>query len=160
MRGLILSLMFVIGVGSAAAQDYVPYKNFALRDTSGTVHQLREYVQKNRYVLVEFWASWCYPCRREVEHLRHLRKVYGERGFEIVGVSLDKTDAELKASMAALCIDWPQLTDFRGWHNTAAREYGVEYIPYCVLIDGEGGVVYAGSPDDCIERILADKLSD
>lgn len=150
-------LAFMAGCSVAFSQDCMPYKNFALRDTSGTVHQLREYVQANRCVLVSFWASWCSPCRRETSQLRSLRMKYGKLGFEVVGVSLDTSAEQMAEAMGELSIDWPQLTDLRGWKNCAAREYGVEYVPYCVLISADEGILYTGSVSESMERIIKEK---
>ena len=104
--------------------------DFEMADANGKMHKLSEYVGKGKVVLIDFWASWCPPCRRDMPNMVEIYKQYKNKGFEIVGVSLDsKADAWAKG-VKDLNITWPQLSDLQGWKNAGAALYGVNSIPH------------------------------
>ncbi|MET4104680.1 TlpA disulfide reductase family protein [Hymenobacter sp. UYP22] len=96
---------------------------------------------RGKYVLVDFWASWCRPCREESPNLRKIYGQFHSRGLEIVSVSLDDNRARWHQAIAADELTWYHVSDLRGWQNAAARAYGVRAIPYSVLLDPEGRVL-------------------
>ena len=90
---------------------------------------------------MDFWASWCPPCRRDMPNLVAAYKKYKNKGFEIVGISLDsKADAWAKG-VKDLNITWTQLSDLQGWKNSGAQLYGVNSIPHTVLVDKDGTII-------------------
>jgi thiol-disulfide isomerase/thioredoxin len=103
---------------------------------------------RGQVVLVDFWATWCPPCRAAIPELRELHRRYHEHGFEIVGVSLDFQRSALERSVKENELPWPQIYfDRKGQQDAAnplARRLGVESIPYTLLIDREGKVVATG----------------
>ena len=109
------------------------FTDFEMADVKGEVKKLSDFVGQGKYVLIDFWASWCPPCRKEMPNLVALHKKYKAKGFEIVGVSLD--------SDKALEITWPQLSDLKGWKNEGAALYGVNSIPHVLLVDKEGTII-------------------
>ncbi len=107
----------------------------------GVPISVSEYVTKNKYTLVDFWASWCGPCRAEMPTIVKAYADYHGRGFEVVGVSLDnKRDPWLDA-IEQLNMTWPQMSDLKGWECEGARLYNVRSIPASVLIDQQGIIV-------------------
>ena len=143
-----LVLFFAMAFCPARSQDAMHYRNFALRDTLGTTYQLKDYVDANRYVLVEFWASWCAPCRSVYRSLGANYDRWRSRGLEVVSVSLDTRNDDWIGALRSQNAPWVHLSDLRGWRSVAIREYGVEYIPYCVLVGHDGAVVARGAYDD------------
>ena len=103
--------------------------------------KLSDIVSANKYTLVDFWASWCGPCRREMPSVVEAYKAYKAKGLEVVGVSLDTDMAAWKKAITDLNITWPQMSDLKGWQNAGAALYGVRSIPATVLINQEGKIV-------------------
>ena len=122
-----------------------PYIDFTQADKDGHEVSLKSIIENpaNKYVLLDFWASWCGPCMAEVPHLKEAYKHYKGKGFEIFGVSLDNNrEAWLKA-VSEKKLNWPHVSDLLGWQNTAAAEYGVRSIPSNYLIDCATGTIVA-----------------
>lgn len=117
------------------------FTNFSMEDSDGNMVSLSDYVGKGRYVLMDFWASWCAPCRAEMPNVIEAYKKYGGKELEIIGVSLDsKKEAWLKA-IEELELPWIQLSDLKGWDCIGSKKYGVTGVPATVLFDKEGRII-------------------
>lgn len=123
---------------TSAGKQFV---DFELADPEGKMHKLSEYAGKGNYVLVDFWASWCGPCRGEMPNFVKLYAEYHQKGFEIVGVSLDKDKDAWVNGIAKLGITWPQISDIKYWDCVPAKTYGVNSIPATVLIGPDGKII-------------------
>ena len=113
--------------------------NLILSDTTGTMVQLANL--KGKYVLVEFWASWCGPCRVESPHLRQVYSKYHPLGFEIYGVSLDDKAANWKKAIIKDRMTWINVSDLKGWKSEAAYLYNVNAISANFLLDRDGKII-------------------
>lgn len=105
---------------------------------------LSDYAGKGNYVLIDFWASWCPPCRKDMPNLVDVYNKYKSKGFVIVGVSLDDDKAAWEKGIKDLNITWPQVSDLKGWKSELSGAYGVASIPHTVLLDKEGKIIAKG----------------
>ena len=117
------------------------FTDFEMADPDGKMHKISELVGEGKYVLVDFWASWCGPCRAEMPNVLEAYNKYHEKGFEVIGVSFDeKKDAWIKA-VNQLKMPWLQISDLKGWKCAAAPIYKIDGIPDNILIDPQGKII-------------------
>lgn len=111
----------------------------AFSSPTGEVLKLSDY--RGKYVLIDFWASWCRPCRMENPNVVKLYNQYKEKGFEIYGVSLDQKKGAWENAITMDNISWPQVSDLGGWQSNAAKVYNVSSIPATYLLDPKGVII-------------------
>ncbi|MDR2885155.1 MAG: TlpA family protein disulfide reductase [Rikenellaceae bacterium] len=116
-----------------------PAPGFTMRNAAGRNVSLKDF--RGRWVLVQFWASWCPHCRAEAPALVELYTRFAGSDFEMVGVALDRSRADWLAQIEAGGRTWPQLSDLKGWDSQVAKLYGVSAIPANFLIDPQGRIV-------------------
>ncbi len=113
--------------------------DFTMNDLNGKPVKLSDF--RGKVMLVDFWASWCGPCRRENPHVVELYHKYHAKGFDVLGVSLDKTREPWLAAIEKDGLTWHHVSDLKGWSNSAAQLYGVSSIPATVLVDKDGKII-------------------
>lgn len=136
-----------------------PFVDIKLPAPNGQEIALSDYAGKDKYVLVDFWASWCRPCRMANPHMVKLYNKYKDKGFEIIGVSLDKDKAEWTNAIKADALTWPQMSDLKFWQSKGARLYSVNSIPYSVLLDKEGTILAKDLQPEELEKKLAELIN-
>lgn len=132
------------------------FRDLVEYDPDGNSHKLSEYVGRGKWVMVDFWASWCGPCRGEMPNVVAAYNQYHDKGFEIVGLSFDKDkDAWVKA-IKDWEMPWIHLSDLKYWETVAAGVYSITGIPDNILIDPEGIIVARGLRGDSLQAKLAE----
>ena len=127
---------------------------FSIPDTGGKILSLSSL--RGKYVLIDFWASWCGPCRGENPNLVKAFGQYKTKNFTVLGVSFDdKKDDWLKAIIKD-GLTWPQVCDLQGMQDNMAKLYAVKAIPKTFLIDPEGKIIAVGLRGDEVENKLAE----
>jgi peroxiredoxin len=133
-----------------------PAPAFAQANVKGKPITLSSF--KGQYVLVDFWASWCGPCREENPNVLKSYRQYHSRGFTVLGVSLDDKKGDWLKAVKKDGLPWMQVSDLKGWKNDVAVLYGIEGIPMNFLIDKDGKIVAKGLRGDDLDKKLEEFL--
>lgn len=127
--------------------------------TNGKTYKLSD--AKGQIVLLDFWAAWCGPCRRENPVVVNAYQKYknkkfeGGKGFTVFSVSLDRTEEAWKKAIADDKLEWPyHISDLKGWYSKHAAIYGVRQIPYNLLLDGNGVIIARNLKGPALEATL------
>ncbi len=132
------------------------FPDFDEKDANGKPLSIANY--KGKVVLVDFWATWCPPCRAELPNVLAAYRKYHDQGFEIIGISLDQDQAKLASFTKAMNMTWPQYFDGQGWSNKLAVKYGIQSIPATFLLDGNGKIIARDLRGEALEAAVAKAL--
>ena len=144
------------GPVEVAEEDLVG--DFSTTDINGKPIRLSDY--KGKVVLLDFWASWCPPCEREVPNMKKVYKKYRDKGFEIIGVSLDNDSDDLREFIKETGIDWPQIFTGHGWETPIVIHYSVNEIPEPWLIGKDGRLITKEARGEYLEPLVKKALKE
>lgn len=146
----------ILAAGTTAVGMVAP--QFTQNDVNGKPVSLASF--KGKYVLVEFWASWCAPCRAGNPNLVKQYELYNKKGFEIISVSLDNVKERWLDAIKKDGLPWTQVSDLKGWNNTVGRLYGVRAVPQSFLLDKDGKVISSSLRDESLNAKLSEIFKD
>lgn len=138
----------------------VKYHDIELTNLEGRKVKLSEYVKPGEYNMLEFWASWCGPCRGEIPHLRHLYLSGGKEYLNMISISIDERDADWKKAVTEEHMEWNQLCDQAGRKGPVSEVYQVNGVPFCLILDPEGKIVCGGVRGAELDVVVTDLLGD
>ena len=133
-------------------------EDFAFPTPTGEELNVMSEVAKNRVTILDFWASWCGPCRQETPFMISLYEKYHDKGLGIVGISLDQDHDAWVKGIEELGITWPQISDLKYWQSAAAEKFQVRSIPYMVVLDQKGTIINKGLRGEELEAFISEQL--
>jgi peroxiredoxin len=132
------------------------FPDFDEKDIAGKSLSVANF--KGKVVLIDFWATWCAPCVGELPNVIKSYEKHHDKGFEIIGVSLDQNEAGLKSFTKDRNMTWQQYFDGKGWGNKLAQKYGIQSIPATFLLDGDGKIIGRDLRGEALEEAVAKAL--
>ncbi len=136
-----------------------PFSDVQLVNQEGMPVSLSDYVGKNKLVLVDFWASWCQPCIQEMPNVAAAYSKYKNKGFEIVGISLDEKAEAWTGAITRLKMTWPQMSDLKGRSSSLSAPYNISSIPTTILVDKNGKIIAKNLSGKELDKKLAEILN-
>ena len=133
-------------------------KDFTQPGLDGTPVSLLGEVSKSKITVIDFWASWCGPCRQEMPFMVELYDKYKDEGLGIIGISLDEDSDAWKAATQQLNIPWVQMSDLKGWENVIAKHFCVTSIPHTIVVDQQGKILKRGLRSEKLEEFVVGQL--
>lgn len=138
-----------------------PYIDIAAKNADGGEVSLKSVVEnrRNKYVLLDFWASWCGPCMGEVPHLKKTYDEFRKKGFEIYGVSFDEDRGDWLGAVEQNDMNWLHVSEVKGFDNQAAKDYAIQGIPSNFLIDSQGTIVAKNLRGEALYEKISELLA-
>lgn len=130
--------------------------NLTMPDLNGKSISIQDF--KGKFVLVDFWASWCGPCRQENPNVLAAFNKFKDKNFTILGVSLDQEKADWQKAVTKDNLTWSHMSDLKYWQSEAVKAYGFDGIPFNVLLDPTGKIIASGLRGEDLENKLAEVL--
>ena len=134
-----------------------PFADFTLTAEDGTEQKLSDYVGRGEYVLVDFWASWCGPCRREMPTIKEIYTKYKDQGLTVLGVAVNDEVADTQKAIEDMGIEWPVISDVQG---ATLNIYGISGIPHLILFAPDGTIVSRGARGEGLKAVVDAAMSE
>ena len=132
--------------------------DFKMKSPEGKELSIIDLIKQNKITILDFWASWCQPCREEMPVMKKMLADYQEKGLGIVGISIDDKEDAWKNGIKDLELPWPQISDLKGWTSNIARSFGLQAIPYMVVVDQEGKILAKDLRGEKLSEFIGQQL--
>ncbi len=132
--------------------------DFTQNDVDGNPVKLSDIYKANKVTMVDFWASWCGPCRAFNPTLTKIYNKYNKKGFQIIGVSFDEKEDAWKKGIKDDKLTWINVSDLKGWKNEVGKPYMVHFIPQNIILDSEGKIIKRRASEEELVQILEERL--
>ena len=136
--------------------DQIP--DFKMQSSEGNEVSIMDEVKKNKITVLDFWASWCQPCREEMPVMKQILADNQEKGFGIVGISLDDNRDSWINCIQELELSWPQMSDLQGGKSIVAQSFGVTAIPFTAVVDQNGVILSKGLRGEDLAKFVSEQL--
>lgn len=156
-RDVIQQMLQLIG-NSEKTGEGSTIPDFTMSTIQGVPMNIMSEVSKNRITVLDFWASWCGPCRQETPIMIEIYRRYKDRGVGFVGISLDEDAGAWQNGTDQLGIPWPQMSDLKGWECEAAKLFNITSIPHTIVVDQQGRILRRGLRAEQLEQFLAEQV--
>jgi thiol-disulfide isomerase/thioredoxin len=132
--------------------------DFTLPTPDGQPLSIMSVVSQHRITIIDFWASWCGPCRQEMPQGIQLYNDYKDKGLEIIGLSLDSDRGAWLQAIKQLQLPWPQMSDLKGGDSDVAQQFSISSIPHTIIVDQQGKILRRGLRGEALRQFVAEHL--
>ncbi len=143
---------------AAKTAEGATISDFTQQTLDNTDMSLLAEIRKNKVTVIDFWASWCGPCRQEMPFMIQLYEEFQPKGLGIIGISLDNDRDAWQQATDALGVKWPQMSDLKGWENEIAQSFNVTSIPHTIVVNQEGKILRRGLRGEQLQQFVAEQL--
>lgn len=131
---------------------------FQMLSPDGKDISLYREIHKNKITIIDFWASWCGPCRKSMPYLAKLYSEYHNKGLGLIGISLDSETNDWEKAIKEMNMKWIQISDLKGWDNTGVEMFGITTIPYTIVVDSKGIILAKELDTEKLINFIKDRL--
>lgn len=156
-RSLVKAIQARLNSSKATAEGS-KMNDFTMNDINERPMSILSEIAKNKITVIDFWASWCGPCLREMPSMVEMYKKHKDSGLGIIGISLDSRKTDWENATKRFSIEWPQISDLNGWNNAAAQMFNVQSIPYTIVVSSDGTILKKGLRGSELEEFVSEKL--
>ncbi len=132
--------------------------DFTMNTPEGNSISAMDEIKKHKVTIIDFWASWCGPCREEMPAMMTLYEKYKDQGLGILGVSLDNDQEAWQKAISMFKLPWAQMSDLKGWESAAAQQFNVTSIPHTMVVDAQGKILRRGLRGQELEDFIAEQF--
>jgi peroxiredoxin len=156
MKKIILFFVLLLSVAGVDAQSLKVAPSFTMNTLDGKSITLSEYVKGKKAVLIDFWASWCVPCRKEGKNVKAIYADYHDKGFDVLSVSMDNDAAKWKKAVEEEAYSWAQVSDLKAFKSPVCKQFSIMAVPCLYLVDANLNVIAVNLRGEALRNKIAE----